>query len=80
MEIINVIETVDNVPLGLTSFGILDDQLSGEVVGQAEDLLIKQAKENGLIDDEDAIEAVLSDGYYTNGNYHVTIIWSTIDA
>lgn len=79
MDVINVIEVVDNVPLGIKSFSVVDDQLISEVVNQAEQLLVEIAKENGLPDNEDEIETVLSEGNYTNGNYHVTIIWSEVD-
>ncbi len=77
MRIINVIESVFETPvLSINSFGIFEEQLSQDVVKQAEILFIKLAVDNGAIEID--AEACIEDGFYNNGYYTVSIVWSNI--
>lgn len=76
MRIINVIEVVDNNVIGMQSFGVEDDQLSGEVVSQAEELFSKLAKENGA--EENDIDEYIENGAFSENGYTVNICWSEV--
>jgi len=78
MRIISIIEIVDNNVQGIESFGIVEEQLSREVVEKAEYLFKKKAIENGIMDDD--IESAIENGTYENGNYAVNLVWSDIEA
>ena len=75
MRIISVIEVVDNCVLSLVSFGIFEEQLSDEVVSEAEKLFVAKAKDNGFLGDEDTI---VEDGTCKVGNYTINLVWSDI--
>jgi hypothetical protein len=77
MRVINIIESTFETPVkSIESFGVFEEQLSQEVVEQAEKLFVKLAVDNGAIEID--AEACLDDGYYSNGNYTVSIAWSNI--
>lgn len=78
MRIINVIEIVDNNTQGIESFGIFEEQLSQDVVDEAEENFKIKAKENGCILDDEEMEEAISDGYWESGNYSVNLVWSDI--
>lgn len=82
MRIINIIEVINGVPSINQSFGVYDEQLSEEIVKEAENLFIKLIKENSLDEDEEDIESAIEDGYWETEfqqYYSVHIIWSEIN-
>ncbi len=77
MRVINVIEsTKQNPVMSIESFGVYEEQLSQNIVDEAERLFEMKAKENGVAEEE--LESALDDGYYGNGDYTLSIVWSTI--
>lgn len=83
MRIINVIETKNNSVHSITSFGIYEDQLSEDVKEKAEDFFITVAKENGLLINEetditDVAYDTIETGYFENGSYMVSLVWSEV--
>lgn len=78
MRIINIIETnTDSGILGIESFGIFEEQLSEDVIKQAEDCFTAKAVENGA--DGDNIGDDIENGYYSRRDgYTVSIVWSDI--
>jgi len=82
MRVINIIEissdtTIGGGIIGIESFGIFEEQLSNDVVESAENLFKRKAIENGA-DDDDDLDSAIEDGYYTNGSYTISIVWSEI--
>ena len=84
MRIINVIEIVSGIPNKIESFPIYEDQLSEEIVDEAEKLFIemilkKELEFNEVLTEEEK-EFFLDEGYYDNKNgYELYIIWSEIN-
>ena len=77
MRVINVIESSYGIPVkSIESFGIFEEQLSQDIVALAEKIFIKCAVDNGAIEID--AEACIDDGYYNNGDYTVSIVWSEI--
>ncbi len=81
MRVINIIEISSDTAIGggiigIESFGIFEEQLSNDVVESAENLFKDKAIENGA--DEDDLDSAIEDGYYTNGSYTISIVWSEI--
>lgn len=76
MRIINVISLADNNTQDIESYGIFEEQLSDEVVEQAEAEFVKRAKELGMTDEQQ--DDALENGYYENGVYCVNLVWSEI--
>jgi hypothetical protein len=82
MRIINIIETATDTTIsggiiGIESFGVYEEQLSGVVVDEAENLFRQKAIENGA--NEDELDDAIEDGYYTNGSYTISIVWSSLN-
>lgn len=75
---INVLEMLNGIPYQIESFPIYEEQLSEEVVEQAEELMIKWASQpTGREFDEEEIDFILNEGVYDDQNGHeVWIIWS----
>ena len=79
MRVINIIESVENVILGVQSYGIFEDQLSQDVIDVAEKDFTAKAIENGWNEDSDQpIESLIEEGVYENGDYSLYYIWSNI--
>jgi len=78
MRVINVIEIVDNNIQGIQSIGIFEEQLSQEIVEQAEEIFKAKARENGCILNDEELDEVIGDGYWESGNYAVNLVWSNI--
>jgi hypothetical protein len=77
MRVINIIQVVGNNVASVESFGVFEEQLSQDIVGQAEELFKQRAIENGA--NEDDIELYVEDGTYSNGvDYTVNLVWSDI--
>ena len=89
MRIINVLEIINGIPYKIESFPIYEEQLSEEIVDEAEKLFLKLIEENrkSLLkenlseeDIEDTEEYYLDEGVYDNKNgYELYIIWSEIN-
>ena len=82
MRVINIIEsatdtTISGGIIGVESFGIFEEQLSEDVVESAENLFKDKAIENGA--DEDDLDSAIEDGYYSNGSYTISIVWSSLN-
>ena len=78
MRIINVIETnTDNIIVGIDSFGVFEEQLSQEVIEQAEDNFKAKAIENGAKGED--INDHIENGYYIRQDgYAVSLVWSNV--
>lgn len=80
MRIINII-CHDNETgiISNESWGIHEEQLSNEVVEQAEKVFI--AKVKALVPDieDDVLEDVFQDGYFEHNGQWVSVVWSYID-
>lgn len=79
MRIVSVIEIEDNVVKDVESFGIYEEQLSDDVVSEAEKLFEKKVTEMNLDLTEDELEEALEDGHYTIMNQSVCLVWSSIE-
>jgi hypothetical protein len=82
MRVINIIEIGSDTAIGcgiisLESFGIFEEQLSEDVVQVAENTFRDKAIENGA--DEDDLDSAIEDGYYSNGSYTISIVWSSLN-
>ena len=82
MTLINIIEIGSDTAIGcgiigVESFGIFEEQLSEDVVESAENLFKDKAIENGA--DEDDLDSAIEDGYYSNGSYTISIVWSSLN-
>lgn len=74
MRVINVVKIKNGVVDNIESFGVFDEQLSDEVVEQAENDFIAKAKELGFsventdevedFDEDELIAEILDSGYY----------------
>lgn len=80
MRVINVVKINEGVVDEITSFGVFEEQLSQDVVEQAEKKFLEVAKELGAdTEDEDLAEEILDNGYYQPKPYvSVCISWSDI--
>jgi len=79
MRIINVIVSTknQNPVVSIDSFGVFEEQLSDEVVEQAEKLFIQKAVSELGVDEVDA-EDSLENGYIDDGLVTISIVWSDI--
>lgn len=78
MRIINVIiSTNQNPVVSIDSFGVFEEQLSDEVVEQAEKLFIQKAVSELGVDEENAKNS-LENGYIDDGLVTISIVWSDI--
>lgn len=81
MRIVNVLEIINGIPNQIESFPIYEEQLSDDVVQQAEDDFIEKIKEHSAdeLSEEDE-EFYLDEGSFDNKNgYEVYLIWSDIN-
>lgn len=87
MRVINVVKIKNGVVDEISSFAVVEEQLSQEVVDEAEKKFLEEAKFLGCdTEDEDLVESVLDDGYFekdtTNDVFpepaSVCISWSQI--
>jgi len=78
MRKINVIVSKKQNPVvSIDSFGMFEEQLSDEVVKQAEKLFIQKAVSELEVDEEKAKDS-LENGYIDNGLVTISIVWSDI--
>jgi hypothetical protein len=80
MKIINVISFDSGVLSNIDSFGIFEEQLSEDVVAEAEKVFIEKAKAIGFNEEDSDVDSVLENGFYDSPNCHqsVFISWSYI--
>ena len=79
MRIINVIEILEGSITRILSFPIFEDQLSDEVVEQAEKTFSDIVKEHREDFNDEDIETLIEDGSYHDDNgYSVQIVWFNI--
>jgi hypothetical protein len=88
MRILNIIEIENNNIMDITSYPIIDEQMSLDIIANAEDYFIKRCVDNGLtypelieendLDEFDINQNILDDGYYKcNDNKDLYLSWST---
>ena len=78
MEILNVIEVKNNDVVSIKSFDVVDEQLSGEVVEEAEQFFTDRLVQLNVINEED-IDNAIEDGCYHGANWSLSLVWSYID-
>ena len=77
MQIINVLEIVNGIPSQIESFPIWEEQLSQDVIKEAEELFVEMIKYHTPDILEEDIDYCLEEGSYDNGNgKEVYLIWS----
>jgi hypothetical protein len=80
MRIINVIVLHAGILHTINSYPVIDEQLSQEVVDQAEDEFRNFILTTGTDDDIRDIESFVEEGYFENSNYDsIFLAWSTIE-
>lgn len=81
MRIINVVEIISNTLDNIQSFPILEEQLSKEVIENAENLFKIFIKENSNLNlTEKDLQNYVDDGYFDDKNgYIVYLTWSNIN-
>lgn len=80
MRIINVIETKNNIVQSVESFGIHEEQLSGDTIAKAEKFFFEKCKKlSNLVEFTDDIDVFLENGYYEHDGTMIAIVWSYID-
>lgn len=85
MRVINVVTIKDGVVDEIESFGVFEEQLSDDVVKEAEDAFSKKAIElsgcetlEGFEDDHCDMDSFIEDGSFSIANASVCISWSDI--
>ena len=84
MRIINVLEMMGGIPEFIQSFPIYEEQLSEEVVEQAENFFISRIHEFYTFEDDENKEQIIQDAidngsFETSEGVEIYIIWSDID-
>lgn len=79
MRIINVIKTERDTSTinDIYSFGIFEEQLSDEIVEQAERKFFELCEKDGI--EKEFAEQWLEDGYCPTSNNVISIVWSDIN-
>lgn len=76
MRIINVLEMTMGLVNKLTSFPVIEEQLSEEVVENAEKFFIERCSSLGKQFTEEETESMLEEGYYIDNGNEFFLIWS----
>jgi hypothetical protein len=78
MRIINVVEQLQGTITQILSFPVYEEQLSQDVVTEAENLFKGIINEvTGIDPDSEDMEMIIEDGYYTDDNgWDVSLVWS----
>ena len=77
MRIVNVLQILNGIPNMIESFPIWEEQLSGEVIEQAEKFFLEICSKPDKEFTEEEKEYLLDEGSYDDQNGHeVYIIWS----
>lgn len=79
MRIINIIESKFREPYSITSFPIWEEQLSNDVVKEAEDYFTDLIKKNDGDMEDSEMDYYLEEGVYDgDGDFSCYIMWSNI--
>jgi len=78
MRIINVVEQLQGTITQILSFPVYEEQLSQDVVTEAENTFKAIINEvQGIDPDSEDMELSIEDGYYTDDNgWDVSLVWS----
>ncbi len=78
MRIINVVEQLQGTITQILSFPVYEEQLSQDVVTEAENTFKAIINEvQGIDPDSEDMEMIIEDGYYTDDNgWDVSLVWS----
>ena len=78
MRIINVVEQLQGMITQILSFPVYEEQLSQDVVTEAENTFKAIINEVvGIDPDSEDMEMIIEDGYYTDDNgWDVSLVWS----
>ena len=78
MRIINVVEQLQGTITQILSFPVYEEQLSQDVVTEAENTFKQIINEvQGIDPDSEDMEMIIEDGYYTDDNgWDVSLVWS----
>ncbi len=83
MRIINVVKLKFGVVDEIESFAVVDEQISQDVVDEAEDAFLKAAQAIGFDPEEEDIDNLFDEGCYEAENDPeakvVCISWSTVE-
>ena len=75
MKILNVIEIINNDVITITSFDVVDEQLSDETVEEAEKFFANRLVQLNVINEKD-IDNAIEDGCYHGANWSLSLVWS----
>ena len=78
MKILNVIEIINNDVITITSFDVVDEQLSDETVEEAEKFFANRLVQLNVINEKD-IDNAIEDGCYHGVNWSLSLIWSYVN-
>lgn len=76
MRILNVLFIENGWPRCIESFPVVEEQLSDEVVKEAENLFISLIEPHFSDFNEDDRDYYLAGGYYERGGFEVHLMWS----
>lgn len=78
MRIINIVEQLQGTITQILSFPVYEEQLSQDVVTEAEKTFKQIINEvQGIDPDSEDMEMIIEDGYYTDDNgWDVSLVWS----
>ena len=80
-RIINVLTIEKGIPTEIKSFEIYEEQLSGEVIEEAEKYFKNLIKQNYKFieeeDEEEILEKAVEEGYFDTQNKSFYLIWSS---
>lgn len=78
MRILNIVESINGVVSQILSFPVYEEQLSQDVVDEAEKTFKAIINEiTGIDIDSEDMEMFVEDGYYTDeSDWDINLIWS----
>ena len=76
MRFISIVTTKENLVSNLETFAIFEDQLSNDVVADAESFFKKEARKYDANLDDDDLEISLEEGYIEINDVCICFVWS----
>lgn len=76
MRFISIVTTKENLVSNLETFAIFEDQLSNDVVADAENFFKKEARKYDANLDDDDLENSLEEGYIEINDICICFVWS----
>jgi hypothetical protein len=76
MRFISIVTTKENLVSNLETFAIFEDQLSNDVVAEAEKFFKKEARKYDDNLDDDDLELSLEEGYIEINDVCICFVWS----